>query len=185
MDYKTGALLACTPEGTLSTQPPFLPGDQVDEHRSWADFSEWLLISKFPSVSCIFGYKLLLLPNPGSCAHPVSPRQKVQQSDQVTTCHHSLENKLGSNKILLILRKMVPCDQSREECNVTTSQYHGGACISFFPSKYFPPQIYSSLSSLSVCNVPVHFVAIYTCARCVANNAEGKDLLVQEVTLPI
>lgn len=145
---------------------------------------------KFPSVCCIFGYKLLLLPAPGSCAHPVSPGQKAQQSDQVTMCHHSLGGKLGSSKTLLILRKMVPCDQRREQCSVTAKFPHHlsvpwFACISFLFSKCFPPQTYSSLSSLLVCNAPVHFAAIYTWVRYVANSAEGKDLLAQEVTLCI
>lgn len=85
---------------------------------------------------------------------------------------------------------MVPCDQSREQCSATAKSPHHlsipwFACISFFSSKYFPPQTYSSLSSLWVCNVPVHFVALYTHVRCVANNAEGKDLVVQEVPLYI
>lgn len=77
----------------------------------------------------------------------------------------------------------------REQCRGTAQSPHYlsvpcFASISSF-SKYFPPQIYSSFCSLLVCNVPMHFVAIYTCVRYVANNAEGKDPLVQEVPLCI
>lgn len=61
-------------------------------------------------------------------------------------CHYGLGGKLGSNKTFLILRKMVPCDQRREQCSVTAKSPHHlsvpwFACISFCSQSVFLPRL--------------------------------------------
>lgn len=140
------ALLACAPEGPIVHPASLLAwGPKWKSTDPGKTFQSGFLFQNFQAFVVFlftnhYGYLIL------AAVHI----QKVQQSNQVTTCHHSLGKKLGSNKILLILRKMVPCDQSREQCSVTAkSPPHLSilwfACISFFPPSIFLPRLFPPL----------------------------------------
>lgn len=136
------------------TQPPCLHGDQVDWRTAWADFSGWLLIFIFLHLCGIFvknHYCYLIL----AAVRIQCLLNRKYYPVANTMCHYSSGNKVGSKKILLILGKMVRCDQSRGQCSDTAKSAHHLsipwlACTSFFLKVFSSQNLFLPFISVGV-----------------------------------
>lgn len=122
--------------------------------QPWADFSGCLLISHFLRLCCVFVtnhcWCLILAAIHIQCL----PKRKYYPVAN-TMCHYSSGNKVGSNKILLILGKVVRCDQSSRQCSDTTKSAHHLsilclACISVFLKVFSSQNLFLPFISVGV-----------------------------------